>query len=137
MNRSIEQCIIKNSLHQSHELISKAVKPGDAVIDATAGNGGDTVFLAGLVGPSGKVWSFDIQKQANEKTFDKLKTSGLDSIVAQISDSHSNMDEYVHEEQVLAFVRTIDCKQFTVSQTEFVNQINCPPILICIEKLYK
>ncbi len=195
MNRSFEKCVIKNSLHQSHEIIIKAVKSGDTVIDATAGNGGDTVFLAGLVGPEGRVWSFDIQEQAREKTLEKLKANGLESVVTQICDSHANMDDYVHEpvkavmfnlgylpggdhnigtrgastivainkamelieingiitvvvyyggdsgfeekEQVLGFVRTIDCKRFTVSQTEFVNQINCPPILICIEKLYK
>lgn len=195
MNTNVEKCVIKNALHQSHEIIEKIVKPGDAVIDATAGNGGDTLFLADLVGPKGKVWSFDIQKQAHEKTLDKLKAAGLDSIVTQICDSHANLDSYVHEpvkavmfnlgylpggdhnigtkgvstiaalnkaielvevngiitvaiyyggvsgfdekEQVLEFVRTIDCKRFTVSQTEFVNQINCPPILICIEKLYR
>ncbi len=195
MNRDIEKCIIKNSLHQSHDIVTRAVKPGNTVIDATAGNGGDTVFLAGLVGPEGRVWSFDIQRQAHEKTLEKLKANGLDAVVTQICDSHANLDEYVREpvkavmfnlgylpggdhnigtkgastitalnkamelievngiitvavyyggvsgfeekEQVLEFVRTIDGKRFNVSQTEFVNQINCPPILICIEKLYE
>jgi len=55
---------IKNSLGQSHDLIKKVVCEGDAVIDATAGNGNDTAFLAGLVGPSGRVYAFDIQKEA-------------------------------------------------------------------------
>lgn len=193
LNRNIEQCVIKNSLHQSHEIISRVVKSGDTVVDATSGNGGDTVFLARLVGPEGHVWSFDIQQQALCKTLEKLKASGLDGNVTQICDSHANMDVYVNKpvkavmfnlgylpggdhnigtrgystitaikkamelieinglvtvvvyyggdsgfeekEEVLDFIRTIDCKRFTVSQTEFVNQINCPPILICIEKL--
>jgi 16S rRNA C1402 N4-methylase RsmH len=45
-------------------LLEKAVKPGNIAVDATVGNGHDTVFLAGLVGPSGQVYGFDIQEQA-------------------------------------------------------------------------
>ncbi|MFL6518354.1 MAG: rRNA methyltransferase, partial [Bacillus sp. (in: firmicutes)] len=37
-------------------LLIKAVKPGDVVIDATVGNGYDSVFLAELVGESGQVF---------------------------------------------------------------------------------
>ncbi|MGL4400218.1 MAG: class I SAM-dependent methyltransferase [Luteolibacter sp.] len=40
------------------------IRPGDLVIDATAGNGHDTSFLAGCVGPAGKVLAFDVQKAA-------------------------------------------------------------------------
>ena len=38
----------------ARNLLEKAVKPGDIVVDATLGNGHDTVFLAGLVGESEK-----------------------------------------------------------------------------------
>ena len=48
----------------AHELIQQAVKPGDKVVDATVGNGHDTIFLARLVGESGRVWGFDIQHRA-------------------------------------------------------------------------
>ncbi|HEX9061302.1 MAG TPA: SAM-dependent methyltransferase, partial [Clostridia bacterium] len=41
-------CIIKNSLVQSHLMVAAAVNKGDAVVDATAGNGNDTLFLADL-----------------------------------------------------------------------------------------
>ena len=37
------------------------VQPGDTVVDATCGNGGDTLWLARAVGPSGRVLAFDIQ----------------------------------------------------------------------------
>jgi tRNA1(Val) A37 N6-methylase TrmN6 len=194
MGRQDETCIIKNSLYQSHGIISRVVKPGDHVIDATCGNGGDTLFLAGLAGEQGKVYSFDIQQEALDRASDKLKKAGMDNCVRLIHDSHEHMDEYVKEKvrcvmfnlgylpggdhnictkgsstisavekamellmvngiitivvyyggdsgfdeknEVLEYIGTIDCRQFTVSKTEFVNQINCPPILICIEKLF-
>lgn len=48
--REKEKSIIKNSFGQSHEFIKRVVREGDIAIDATAGNGGDTLFLAGLTG---------------------------------------------------------------------------------------
>lgn len=60
--------ILQSALSFSHTLLSNAVKPGDRVIDATMGNGHDTLFLAQLVGDSGHVDAFDIQKQALTST---------------------------------------------------------------------
>jgi SAM-dependent methyltransferase len=48
----------------AHELMRNTLRPGDSVIDATVGNGHDTVFLADLVGESGFVFGFDIQEAA-------------------------------------------------------------------------
>ncbi len=48
------------------------MEPGDFVIDATMGNGHDTAFLAELVGPSGEVFAFDIQKEALINTEQKV-----------------------------------------------------------------
>jgi predicted methyltransferase len=48
----------------AHLLLRHTVKPGAWVIDATVGNGHDTLFLADLVGPQGRVFGFDIQQQA-------------------------------------------------------------------------
>ena len=42
------------------------LKEGDVAIDATAGNGYDTLKLCKAVGNSGKVYAFDIQKDAIE-----------------------------------------------------------------------
>ena len=39
----------KNALGITHDYIRRLVQPGDTVIDATAGNGNDTLFLAQLV----------------------------------------------------------------------------------------
>lgn len=52
----------------AHWLVRQCVRPGDLVIDATVGNGVDTVFLAQLVGAKGKVYGFDIQQEALEQT---------------------------------------------------------------------
>ncbi len=40
---------------------AQVVQAGDTVVDATAGNGHDTLFLAKLVGPSGAVYAIDVQ----------------------------------------------------------------------------
>jgi len=56
----------------AHTLVRERVNPGDRVIDATIGNGYDTVFLADLVGPSGHVDGFDIQNEAIESARFKL-----------------------------------------------------------------
>ncbi|MCD8509955.1 MAG: rRNA methyltransferase, partial [Bacillus sp. (in: Bacteria)] len=38
----------------ARELLSRSVVAGDIVVDGTAGNGHDTLFLAKLVGHSGR-----------------------------------------------------------------------------------
>lgn len=75
-------------------LLEQAVLPGDTVIDATAGNGHDTLFLAGLTGESGKVYAFDIQQEAIEATKKRVEEFGH---VEVIHDSHSNISLYVKE----------------------------------------
>lgn len=56
----------------ARKLLKDAVSNGDTVIDATAGNGHDTLFLAQLVGASGRVYSFDIQETAIANTKARL-----------------------------------------------------------------
>ena len=46
------------------KLLENAVTSGDVVVDATVGNGHDTVFLANLVGEGGRVYGFDVQEDA-------------------------------------------------------------------------
>lgn len=45
----------------AHEAWQDFVRRGDTVVDATVGNGGDTVWLAKAVGPQGKIYAFDKQ----------------------------------------------------------------------------
>jgi predicted methyltransferase len=76
-------------------IVAGVVTEGDTVVDATVGNGNDTLFLAGLVGEKGRVYGFDIQQEAIENTEGLLKTLGFQNRVKLIHDGHENMDEYV------------------------------------------
>ncbi len=77
--------------------MQKSVNAGDIVIDATCGQGNDTLFLAGLVGESGKVLAFDIQAQAIIATRQKLAENNCIKRVQLINDSHENLDKYSDE----------------------------------------
>lgn len=74
--------------------IAAAVKSGDSVIDATAGNGYDTEKLSAAVGENGKVYAFDIQSAAIENA--KKRDYKYDN-VEFINASHSEMDKFVSE----------------------------------------
>ncbi|CAG7626663.1 hypothetical protein PAESOLCIP111_02837 [Paenibacillus solanacearum] len=56
----------------THQLVKERVQPGDPAVDATAGNGVDTLFLAKLVGENGTVHAVDIQEQALRNTAARL-----------------------------------------------------------------
>ncbi|HOV27623.1 MAG TPA: class I SAM-dependent methyltransferase [Pseudobacteroides sp.] len=185
---------IKNCLGQSHEIVERIVKEGDTVVDATAGNGNDTVFLAKLAGESGKVYAFDIQERALSKTKEKLEDQGIAHRVELIRDGHENMGKYIsgpvsvvmfnlgylpggdhsictrfettksaveaamgllkknglivmvvyyggdsgfeEKDALMDYIKTIDYKKYSVLKSEFVNQPNCPPLLVIIEKIY-
>lgn len=60
-----------------HDLLRELLRPGDTAIDATAGNGFDTLFLAQAVGPNGRVLAYDIQALALENTQLKLSAAGI------------------------------------------------------------
>ena len=62
---------------RAHEIVSAVVSTGDVVIDATAGNGHDTCFLAQLVGSDGVVFAFDVQPTALARTAERLEQHGL------------------------------------------------------------
>ncbi|WP_108307584.1 class I SAM-dependent methyltransferase [Metalysinibacillus jejuensis] len=82
-------------LPMAKRFLAKVVAPGDVVIDATAGNGNETYYLAGLVGEQGKVYAFDIQQQALTATAQKLGARQIQ--VALIHDGHQNVHQYVQE----------------------------------------
>ena len=81
----------------SHFLFKKHIEQGAHVIDATAGNGHDTLFLANLVGSKGFVYAFDIQKEAVRHTKNKLENNNLSQRVNVIHDGHENLKNYIDE----------------------------------------
>lgn len=81
----------------SHLILAQFLKEGQTVVDATAGNGHDTLFLADQIGSSGKVYAFDIQKQALENTRDLLSQHNFLDRVTLINDGHEKILEYLKE----------------------------------------
>lgn len=75
----------------AHRLLTERLKPGDIAIDATCGNGFDTVFLAKVVGPNGTVHAYDIQSIAIENTKKLARKLGLTNIIYHLA-SHETID---------------------------------------------
>ncbi|TFJ92827.1 class I SAM-dependent methyltransferase [Lentibacillus salicampi] len=91
--------MLKGIINYSHHLMEEAVIQGDTVIDATCGNGHDTVFLSRLVGDEGHVFGFDIQDQAIANTQERLRQNGLTN-TRIIKDSHSNFIHHIPVDQL-------------------------------------
>lgn len=79
----------------AHYFLRERLKPGDKVVDATCGNGQDTLLLVGLVGSSGRVWAFDVQAAALVKTGDLLAAAGLEGRVQLVHAGHERLAENV------------------------------------------
>lgn len=75
-------------------LMQDRLHPGDAVLDATAGNGHDTLFLARLVGGTGHVWAFDVQGTAVLETRRRLGEAGVLQATV-LHAGHETMREHV------------------------------------------
>ena len=73
------------------------VKEGDLCIDATAGNGNDTLFLCELVGECGRVLAFDIQKEAVENTKKRILEHQMEKRADVFLESHAKMQKYAKE----------------------------------------
>lgn len=92
----MRKALFSRPLNCAHEWVSKVVRAGDVVVDATAGNGHDSLFLAELVGAGGFVHVFDIQQQALESTRQRLEEGGcMDGRIRLHLASHARMGEIV------------------------------------------
>ncbi|ASN07335.1 16S rRNA (cytosine(1402)-N(4))-methyltransferase [Virgibacillus necropolis] len=91
--------MMKGILQFSHHLIEEAVNKGETVIDATCGNGHDTVFLSKVVGEGGHVYGFDIQEQAILNTRELLASQKIKNATI-IKDSHSNAIHHLSVDQL-------------------------------------
>ena len=63
------------------EIMRSQAKREGNYIDATMGNGNDTLFLCELAGEAGHVLAFDIQEEAVRATSDLLKSQGYENIL--------------------------------------------------------
>src|SRR5512140_3290733 len=86
---------LRGTVALAHFFLAERVKPGDLVVDATCGNGHDTLFLAGLVGPAGRVWAFDVQEEALAATRALLSEAGCLEQVEMVAAGHELLAESV------------------------------------------
>ena len=80
----------------SHFILRNFLSEGDKAVDATCGNGNDTILLAELVGSTGQVWGFDIQERAIAETRRRLSEAGLGSRVTLVHAGHEEMQQHVN-----------------------------------------
>lgn len=89
--------LLRGPVQLSHLLLGRFVYEGCRVVDATCGNGHDTLVLARLAGGTGRVWAFDIQEAALTATRLKLEEAGLDQRVRLVHAGHEQMGLHVGE----------------------------------------
>lgn len=88
---------LRSARYLAADILQRAVLPGDTVVDATMGNGHDTLFLCQLVGDGGRVYAFDVQAQAVESTKKRLEEAGALSRSVLFCLGHEHMAEKVKE----------------------------------------
>jgi hypothetical protein len=82
-------------VNTAHDLIRGILHPGDIAIDATVGNGHDTLFLVEQIAPSGHVYGFDIQQAAIDSTREKFRQAQLSDCLTLIHASHADMSDKI------------------------------------------
>lgn len=80
----------------AHDRLQQILCSGDICIDATAGNGHDSLFLAQSTAPDGIVYAVDIQETAILQTTDRLKQHGFRDQLKTIHESHENLDHIIN-----------------------------------------
>jgi tRNA G37 N-methylase Trm5 len=86
---------LKSARYLARDALLQAVNAGDTVVDATMGNGHDTLFLAEQVGPDGRVYAFDIQESAVESTRKLMENHSVSDRVTLFCRSHADLAEVV------------------------------------------
>ena len=85
----------RSAHHWAWALMSEALTEGSLCIDATMGNGHDTLRMCQLTGPGGQVWAFDVQEEALAATDRRLREAGVRERAELILDSHVRMEAHV------------------------------------------
>lgn len=90
-----ERFVLRNARHLAADYMARAIRPGDTVVDATMGNGKDTLFLCELVGECGRVYAFDVQPEAVERTRERVEEAGFADRTTLLLAGHETMAEKV------------------------------------------
>ena len=92
-----ERYTLRSARFLAHECLRGVVRPGDRAVDATMGNGHDTLLLAELVGDAGHVTAFDVQAAAVAQTRARLQNAGLLGRATLLEAGHEHIAECVRE----------------------------------------
>ena len=95
MENETERYTLRNARHLAADYMMRTIKEGDTVVDATMGNGKDTLFLCDLVGESGHVYAFDVQAEAVERTRERVEEAGYTARTTLLLAGHETMKEHV------------------------------------------
>ena len=95
MENEMERYTLRNARHLAADYMIRTIREGDTVVDATMGNGKDTLFLCELVGKSGHVYAFDVQSEAVERTRERVEEEGFSERTTLLLAGHETMKEHV------------------------------------------
>lgn len=86
----------KGHLAAAHTFWSSLIHSGDVVVDATCGNGYDTLILAklALTKDTGWLYGFDIQEKAIQETKKRLQNELSDEILPRITLTNSSHESF-------------------------------------------
>lgn len=84
-----------NSIQIAHVLLKEALQNAKVIVDATAGNGNDTLFMAQNAKNEAQIIAFDIQKEALANAEAKLTQNNLGGRVQFVLASHDKINDYI------------------------------------------
>jgi len=89
--------VVVNAVQMAHNFIISRLQTANLVVDATAGNGHDTLFLTKNTPATTTILAFDIQPQAIAKTELLLQQHQFLHKTRLILDSHANIAKYIDQ----------------------------------------
>lgn len=95
---------------EAQKWVARELGDFSIAVDATAGNGYDTEFLARAVGPDGTVIAMDVQKDAIDRVTQRLETAGLSQRVHCIVADHTLLEQLVAPK----LAGRVDCVMFNL-----------------------
>ncbi|MGR9088865.1 MAG: class I SAM-dependent methyltransferase [Gammaproteobacteria bacterium] len=82
-------------LEAAHTVVRDRLRPGDIAIDATVGNGNDTLFLLRHVQPTGRVYGFDVQQSALDSALAKIREEPFSDCLTVFHAGHEEMSSLI------------------------------------------
>ena len=87
----------RSARYWAQEMAGTALYPGAVAVDATMGNGRDALWLCERVGEAGRVYAFDVQPEALNRTRERLDAAGMSARATLFCTGHELMAESIGE----------------------------------------